>query len=234
VEIRLLNISAGTLEKLGLGSATKDEQGRWRFSDIQVFSFLEAVQGDRSFNVMQAPKMTVFNGQKSKIEITDNQSFLTLKPGDPENPKVSQLAIETIALGQRFSVRPTVSPDLRYVKLDLGVYLANLEGLVPLIPVYMTNYNDKRVQNFVQLPQVNKVEWEQMLKCLDGETTMVHLRRNVVENRNEYGPPTLSKLPYLSRLFKNTSYGRDASDLYLMVTPRIIINREEEVKSVRK
>src|SRR5437588_5467996 len=46
-------------------------------SDIQVFMFLEAAQGDRHMNVMQAPKLTVFNGQTATISINDFQFFLT-------------------------------------------------------------------------------------------------------------------------------------------------------------
>ena len=45
---------------------------------------------------------------------------------------------------------------------------------------------------------------------------------------NEFGPPVLSKIPYIDRLFKNVGYGRDTSSLLIMVTPRIIINEEEE------
>ncbi|MCX7667064.1 MAG: hypothetical protein N2112_16140, partial [Gemmataceae bacterium] len=48
------------------------------------------------------------------------------------------------------------------------------------------------------------------------------------EGRNEYGPPVISKIPYLNRLFKNVGYGRDGQNLMIMVTPRILINREEE------
>ncbi len=41
-------------------------------------------------------------------------------------------------------------------------------------------------------------------------------------------PPVLSKIPYLDRLFRNVGWGRDATRLMIMVTPRIIINEEEE------
>src|SRR5712692_10314129 len=46
-------------------------------NDREVFQFMEAVQGDPRTNVMQAPKMTVFNGQTSKIAVTDQQLFVT-------------------------------------------------------------------------------------------------------------------------------------------------------------
>ena len=50
------------------------------------------------------------------------------------------------------------------------------------------------------------------------------------ENREELGTPFLSKLPYISRLFKNVGVGRESQSLMLMVTPRIIIQEEEEEK----
>ena len=44
----------------------------------------------------------------------------------------------------------------------------------------------------------------------------------------QYMVSVLSKLPYVNRLFRNVGYGREAQSLLLMVTPRIIINSEEE------
>ena len=50
------------------------------------------------------------------------------------------------------------------------------------------------------------------------------------EGRTERGVPILNKLPYISRLFKNVGIGREAQSLMMMVTPRIIIQEEEEQK----
>ena len=50
----------------------------------------------------------------------------------------------------------------------------------------------------------------------------------MTEGRNEFGPPILSKIPYLNRLFKNVAYGREGRSILIMVTPRVIINREEQ------
>jgi general secretion pathway protein D len=40
--------------------------------------------------------------------------------------------------------------------------------------------------------------------------------------------PLLSKVPYINRLFRNVGIGREADSLMMMVTPRIIIQEEEE------
>ena len=58
-------------------------------SDIQVFLFLEAAQGDVRANVMQAPKLTLFNGQTATLNVFDQQSFVT-------GVQVAQVARETI------------------------------------------------------------------------------------------------------------------------------------------
>jgi len=42
------------------------------------------------------------------------------------------------------------------------------------------------------------------------------------------GVPILNKIPYVSRLFKNSGVGRETESVMLMVTPRIIIHEEEE------
>ena len=46
-------------------------------NDIQVYMFMEAAQGDRRVNVMQAPKLTLFNGQTATLTVNDLQFFVT-------------------------------------------------------------------------------------------------------------------------------------------------------------
>ena len=85
---------------------------------------------------------------------------------------------------------------------------------------------------FIQQPKFTTLALERTLKVPDGHTAVLSGWTQEREGRNEYGPPILTKLPYISRLFKNTAYGRDAESLLIMVTPRIIINEEEELRQV--
>jgi general secretion pathway protein D len=55
--------------------------------------------------------------------------------------------------------------------------------------------------------------------------------KQLSEQRSEYGPPILSKIPYINRLFKNVGYGRETDSLLVMVTPRIIVQEEEEERA---
>jgi Flp pilus assembly secretin CpaC len=46
------------------------------------------------------------------------------------------------------------------------------------------------------------------------------------ETRQEFGPPILSRIPYVNRLFKNVGYGRETEKVFLMVTPRVIVQED--------
>ena len=64
----------------------------------------------------------------------------------------------------------------------------------------------------------------------DGGTVLLGGVKRQQEQRVERGVPFLSNIPYVSRLFKNVGIGRETSSLMLMVTPRIIIQEEEELE----
>ena len=52
------------------------------------------------------------------------------------------------------------------------------------------------------------------------------------ETRVERGVPMLSSIPYVNRLFTNVGIGRETTNLMMMVSPRIIIQEEEERKQI--
>jgi general secretion pathway protein D len=80
----------------------------------------------------------------------------------------------------------------------------------------------------VQLPQFAFTTVSTTVSVPDGGTILLGGIKRLREGRSEAGIPILGKIPYLSRLFRNVSTGREAQSLMLMVTPRIIIQEEEE------
>ncbi len=76
------------------------------------------------------------------------------------------------------------------------------------------------------LPEDNRQRLEEAYR---GQT--VNPSKNVVGDlgRN-WGTPHLDKLPYINKASKGTGIGRETQSLIMMVTPRIIIQEEEEEK----
>ena len=80
----------------------------------------------------------------------------------------------------------------------------------------------------VQLPSFSFVSVVTTVSVPDGGTVLLGGIKRLTEGRNEFGVPLLSKVPYINRLFRNVGIGRETDSLMMMVTPRIIIQEEEE------
>lgn len=80
----------------------------------------------------------------------------------------------------------------------------------------------------VQQPVIEVVTVQTTVSVPDGGTVLLGGVKRLREGRNMAGVPILNKIPYISRLFKNTGVGRETESVMLMVTPRIIIQEEEE------
>src|SRR5262249_34379357 len=135
-------------------------------SDIQVFMFMEAAQGDRRTNVMQAPKLTLFNGQSSTITITDTQFFVTNVTVISSNGQLVFAPTNTgFAFGISLAIQGVVSADRRTVRLNIAPTMTNLaSAIVPLFPVtaFITPAFDGGFTGtpipftqFIQQPQTN-------------------------------------------------------------------------------
>jgi len=218
------------------------ELGLAFLSDIQVFLFMEAAQGDQRTNVMQAPKLTMYNGQTASLSVTDSQFFVT-------NVNVVQVQGQLAFFpnnspfptqGVNLTVQAVISADRRYVRLSLAPILTNLASAVvplfpivtPIIPTFEGGFQGQPVvfTQFIQQPVINFISVQTTVNVPDGGTVLMGGLKRLSEGRNEFGPPVLSKIPYINRLFKNVGYGREAESLMIMVTPRVIINEEEEYR----
>jgi len=255
LEIRLLTISEACFERVGINfepAGTSDECkcltearatappiGKAFLNDSQVRELLATAQGDRRTNIMQAPKVTMLNGQTGVVEITDTQYFVTNLNLDSKGGQViAEPTQEPIKLGICMSVQPTVSADRKSVLVKLKFKDTSLAGPVPLIPVQIpikkldksgnVNATPELCTFFLQQPQVTTLAIDSTTVIPEGQTLLLGGIKKLAEERNEFGPPVLSKIPYLNRIFKTVGYGRESVSMLIMVTPRIIINEEEE------
>jgi type II secretory pathway component GspD/PulD (secretin) len=143
-------------------------------------------------------------------------------------------------LGVEMTLQAVVSADRRFVRMNINQRLANLASAnVPLFPVttFITPVFEGGAQGqpipftqFIQQPQLSLISIQTTVSVPDGGTVIIGGLKTLSEGRNEFGPPVLSKLPYVNRLFRNSGFGREAQSLLMMVTPRVIINSEEEIK----
>ncbi|MDP7015807.1 MAG: general secretion pathway protein GspD [Pirellulaceae bacterium] len=220
-------------------------------SDIEVFFLLQAAQGNARSNVLQAPKVTLFNGQSASVSDTSQRPFVTsIIPVVGDFAAAHQPVIVVLNEGTTLSVQAVVSSDRRFVRLTLVPFFSQI-GDVDTFTFQGTTTTDSgsnvvddmgnpvdAIDNItttsagstVQLPTFAFTTVSTTVSVPDGGTVLLGGIKRLREGRTERGVPMLSKLPYISRLFKNVGIGRETQTLMLMVTPRIIIQEEEEAK----
>jgi general secretion pathway protein D len=220
-------------------------------SDIEVFFVLQAAQGDQRTNILQAPKVTLFNGQTAFVSDTTQRPFVTsVIPVVGDFAAAQQPVIVVLNEGTSLSVSAVVSADRRFVRLTLVPFFSQIgdvdtftfngsvttdSGTTVVDPSNpdqnVTNGITRTVQGTtVQLPTFAFTTVTTTVSVPDGGTVLLGGIKRLREGRSERGVPILSKVPWISRLFKNVGIGREAQSLMMMVTPRIIIQEEEEEK----
>ena len=93
-------------------------------SDIEAFFLINASQGDVRANVLQAPKVTLFNGQQAIVVDTAFTPFvISVIPVVGEFAAAQQPVIVVLSEGTMMTVQAVVSDDRRYVRPDAGTFL---------------------------------------------------------------------------------------------------------------
>jgi type II secretory pathway component GspD/PulD (secretin) len=205
-------------------------------SDLETYFFLTAVQGDQRNNLVQAPKVTTFNGASATINNFINRFYVaTLVPIVGAGSVAFQPGIGAIPDGVILNVTPVVSADRRYVRMTLSPFFQTfIEFQTFTIPAAVggggLGGQASTINAQVQLPVTQVTNILTTVTVPDGGTVLLGGVKRQREQRNEFGVPVLSKTPLINRLFRNIGIGRTTDSLMLMVTPRIIILEEEEEK----
>ena len=195
-------------------------------SDIEAYFFITAAQGDRRSNVLQAPKVTLFNGQTAMVSDTSQTPFvMSVIPVVGEFAAAQQPVIVVLNEGTFLSVQAVVSSDRRFVRLTLVPFFSQI-GAVNTFTFtgtqttnsassqqgVQTTPNDNTASSTsnqttttgttVQLPTFSFVTVMTTVSVPDGGTVLLGGIKRLSEGRNEFGVPILDKIPYLDRLFK--------------------------------
>ena len=188
--------------------------------DRNVKALLQAVQGDARSSVLFAPKVTLFNRQTAAIADTRVYPFVV---GVVHENGAASPQIQKFEDGTRLAARCRLMKN-RGVRLDLHVRMSTMED-VGLLEVQEQGIT-------LQVPTVHTQDIRTSANVPAGRTLVIRGLYRTVEKRVEQ--PVLKKVPYVSRLFKDTAVGRETEELVLLLTPRIMdVEEELPARSVR-
>jgi hypothetical protein len=212
--------------------------------DAEMFSLMEACQRDQHSCVMQAPRITLFNGQNANLSLVDQQFFVTGMTVRWDGQQVVAVPQqESVETGLRMGLRAVISHDRKLVNTELKVKLTELAGheaqvspvITEISPVQEDGQPDQAVPftQFIQKPKVNTViNFDRTFKLAEGKTAIVGAWKKTVEVPVECGPPILREIPVVNWLFDTERYETEKQVVLLMVTPRVIVNNADAVKDL--
>jgi hypothetical protein len=225
VETRIVLVSGKTLEEMEryrINWTKKDGIESAVLNDLQLYRFLESVQGDRRAHVMQMPKITMYEGQEAKVQATISRVLVTgVDFKEKDGTPVAVPKNEQVDLGPQARYLATIATDRRHVTLQAEVSMKSLAEPVPTGAVAQpASFNDIKVAVTAKVPD------ERTVAIMAGTILLEEIRE-------EYSPlgRTLGRIPYLSRLCRTVGYSRESARQIVLVTPRIV--REQETVDVQ-
>ena len=134
-------------------------------SKEQAARLLDLAQGDRRTNVLQAPKVTIFNGQEAMIADCTQRPFVVgvfQRVAGANEPKV--VVLEE---GTKINVRAVQSQDRKKVHLEASLDMLALGD----VTTASTSYRGAQVS--IQVPSVNRRSIDVAADIEDGQTLLV-------------------------------------------------------------
>lgn len=201
--------------------------------NIQVDFLIRATQADSRTSVLTAPRLVLFNGQRSWVAVTVQQAFVRQL-----NPVVAAGAVAqapqtgVIDSGAVLDVSATVTADKRYVTMTVR------PGVTRLLDLQTIPFSGGGAgggfgggtagQAFIQLPTLSSHRVQTTVSVPDGGTLLIGGQKLAAETEVEAGVPILSKIPILKRAYSSRTQVKDEQTLLILIKPKIFIQSEQE------
>ena len=203
--------------------------------DIQVDLLIEATQADQRNAVLTAPRLTLFNGQRSWISVAKGITYVSdLTPVTGDASGAFDPQTDVVYQGFVLDVEGVISSDRRYVTMTVSF---NLNQDVSFRDVPVTGaagggaIGGGAAASFagvIQLPELEGTQIRTTVSVPDKGTILLGGQRVVNEVEIEAGVPLLSKIPVVNRFFTNRMTSKLEKTMLLLIRPEIIIHQENE------
>lgn len=200
---------------------------QWNYiNDFQLQAIVDAVRKKQKARQINAPRVTVFNGQRSHVMAIRQRAYIQgVEVNQTGVIPVLNPVIGILNTGSILEVQPTVSYDRRYVTLECKPTLA-VEG-TPRIPAPVT-----LAQGFtsipIELPIITIQKIRSTVTIPDGGTVLIGGLKNFEERESETGVPFAMKIPILKNLFRRQGFSQLRRSLIVLIKAQITVIREEE------
>jgi type IV pilus assembly protein PilQ len=186
----------------GFSTAIRLLEGR-----VSLTAFIEALEESRLVDVQAHPLVTTLDNQEAEILVGQRIPIRVVDVGGPGTVGGARATVQIEEAGTRLVVTPTITPDRR-ILLQLA---AERSGIAP-------DPGDIGVI-------IDTQEGRTRMLVENGETAVLGGLTETQVNQVRSGIPYLMNIPGIGALFRTTATEERKRDLLILVTPRIIEER---------
>ncbi|MBA7600374.1 Type 3 secretion system secretin [subsurface metagenome] len=205
--------------------------------DLQASFLIRATQAHTDSKVLNAPKVTVLNGESATIRVQKEIAYVSdweieqVIAGEAIAITQQEPEIDTVQPGVVLNITPTISADRKYVILRITTSFTELKDMAEWI-VGQVGSGDAVRDLKIQLPLIESAIAQTRVSVPDRGTLLIGGQKISGEAEKSQGVPVLSKIPLIGRLFENRSKIKDEKTLLILIKPTIIIQSEYEEREV--
>jgi general secretion pathway protein D len=186
-----------------------------RVGRINVDVALSALSSTGEVRIVSRPVLLAQNNQEARILIGSERPFVQVFRSLPTDAGVRDQVVQYRDVGTQLTLTPTINDD-GYVNLQLAQQVSNATAEVQF-----------------GAPVISTRETSTHLFVRDGQTAVIGGLVDREEDRTRSGIPFLKDLPLLGALFGSTTRSEVRSELFLFLTPHIVVS-DEDVDRVRE
>lgn len=187
-------------------------------SSENVSVLIRALNQTGRFEVLSRPQIMTLDNQPASILVGQRVPRVV---GTSVNQvgQVNQIELEDVGL--ILGVTPRISPD-GLVVMEVDAEKSDLGRIEDGIPVSVSAEGQ-----VVRSPSVNITRAQTTVSAASGQTIVIGGLITNSEQSITRSVPWLSQIPLLGELFKYDSFDNERKELLIILTPRVIRNRED-------
>lgn len=217
----------------GVGGLTV--QSTW-LEPFQINVILRAVQERSKARQLTAPVVTAHNGQRVYVSVVTQRAYIAdynlvsggtgysiIEVADPE--------VATFQEGVILDVDPVISPDRKYITMDVRPTLATLiGGVISTILISLGSFTNVAFQVPIGVPQISLQQSFTSVTVPNGGTVLLGGFKSLSESKYTSYIPLLGKVPLLANIFRRKAMISEKRSLIILITARIVDLRGEEAE----
>ncbi|HTQ11433.1 MAG TPA: type II and III secretion system protein, partial [Fimbriimonadaceae bacterium] len=183
-------------------SGTSNQGFNYTISSGTYRAFLNTVQNDSRFKVLDTPRIFTSNNVKAEINVSQKLPYITSQESGLAGGLISNYQFQDV--GVVLTVTPRITSSGQ-VTMDVVQSADDLQGF--------TTFN---------APIINHREATTTVSVADGQTIVLGgiIRNTVTDTENKI--PFLGDIPLLGNLFRSKSKEDNQTELMVFLTPHIV------------